>query len=1176
VLRRATALWLGLAVCVGLAANAQDDADGLVRPERLTIGTSDQFLGTLSPDGRTLYYASTRNTTTELFAQDLTAGSSSLLFDEGADVTWPRVSADGKHILYISYREDAAGQLCVRELPKGERRCLRGDSGAVQAQWIDARHILLLSRPAQQGDMRVSTVEVDRRLSARTLFDRNLTGPAVSPDGRWLVYTPMERYVERIGPGFAAKAGRALVAQRLDRPTAPPVTLALDAPGLTGQAAFSRDGRWLYFVQFVSDSNQDGTIDASDHGVLFKIAFDAARDDAPNVLTGIAPQQLTDASWNCQYPSPGAQRLIATCSRSGHLDIYGLPLSGMVPEDWGADRLRAELDVTTSAYEQLLLHAQRLQVERDPSQRRSEMISLIRLHLQHDEFDAADFHAKHVAALKDKATSGLGTAMRVLCEYRRALRARERGRLSLDFIPESRKRLIELAASKASSPAGDAMRHILRSEIADVLGDPALARSELEAVVLDGITLTPVLELYVDRADALYRALDEREALLAAYQKLTVHPALSATDRLGFARAAARTLVRGLSRSEAEAALAAVTPPDSDLAFAYELMRAVSAVQDAKPSEEVRERIIALYRRESRPERRRAVILESMQRGWERGAHSLLQRLAELYVDDAPKGTIERRRAARMYRRLVEDRAYTKLSVGKTAEARDDFLAVARRVGSLESWAGYIDQRLKEGAKVEELEAEYGVPGDDKGGKKGNPKTNGGAPNGAVKTDGSTDKNGPVGRFVRAYLLARKLPKLAGAEATRASDQAVALLRGAWSQLKDKPEAVSVMGSVLHERFLHTQDRAAAQRASALYLIALDLGRRNPRYQATLLEQMALLQAQVGNWRIAIDYFDQREKLPFVDNLAGLAHRLIKARTLLHIDREEEAAKLTDEALAIVERTPRMAPFRVLCLDRAALYNLAADRFERALALYEQLLPLVDAEKGPVAARNHLVVHLARAAAALGAKKPQIALETLDSIERDLQTPGIGKTLLWPHATAEQVAWTYRLIASGLRAKAYIALEQPDRAAQALEVRRALYLEQLKRGPVDEHSRSLALVETQLAELALARNDGVTALRKAKAALEQLEPIVKKEGKPYDRDQLDVLWLAAEARISTNAKLKLQLRDRMGKGIEQLAAQADPKRRALLGWLEIYLGLLGKSRGLSAQAVPPAVTPVPQ
>ena len=1139
---------LAIILFVGAVANAQDDADGLARPERLTIGTSDQFLGTLSPDGKTLYYASNRNTTTELYSQELAAGTSSLLFDEGADVTWPRASSDGKQLLYISFREDAAGQLCVRQLPKGERRCLSGSSGAVQAQWVDAQRILLVSRPLTQGDMRVSLVAVGRRLSARTLFDRNLTGPAISPDGRWLVYTPMERYVERIGPGFAAKAGRALVAQRLDRPDLPPVTLALDAPGLTGQGAFSHDGRWLYFVQFISDSNQDGTIDASDHGVLFRVAFDQARDDAPAKLTGSAPVQLTDASWNCQYPSPSAQRLIATCARGGHLDIYGLPLAGMIPEDWNAEKLRGELDVTTSAWEQELLHAQLLQVEHDPSRRRAEMISLIRLHLQHDEFDAATFHAHHVAALKDKATSGLGSAMRILCEHRRALRARERGRLSLDFLPDSKKRLEELAASKASSPAGDAMRHILRSEIADVIGDLPLARSELEAVVVDGVTLAPILELYADRADALYRELDEREPLIAIFERLSAHPALSPTDRLGFARSATRSVTRGLPHAEAERALAQLGTPDSDLAFAVELSGALHAVQDAHPSEQVLERIFALYRRETRPERRRAVVLEAMQRGWEHGAQGLLQRLAELYVDDAPRGSVERRRAARLYRRLVEDRAYSRLGEGKAAEARDDFFAVARRVGSLESWAGYLDQRMREGATVEALEVQYD----------------------ALPPRGDGDKTGPVGRFVRAYLLARKLPKLEGEAAARAGDQAVALLRGAWSQLKDKPEAVSVMGSVLHERFLHTQDRAAAQRASALYLIALDLGRRNPRYQAMLLEQMALLQAQVGNWRIAIDYFDQREKLPFVDNLVGLSHRLIKARTLLHLDREAEAAALTDEALAIAERTPRMAPFRVLCLDRAALYNLAADRFERALALYEKLLPLVDAEKGPAAARNHVVTRLDRAAAALGAKQPQLALDTLAGLERALEAPGLGKILLWPHATAEQVAWTYRLIATGLRAKAHLALGQPARAEAALTERRALYQAELARAPVDEQVRGLALVEAQLAELALARNDGATALTHAKAALDDLDPIVKKEGKPYDRDELDVLWLAAEARISTDAKLKLSLRDRLGSGIQQLGALADPKKRGLLSWLEIYLGMLGKSRGLSAQATPTA------
>jgi tetratricopeptide (TPR) repeat protein len=1132
-----------IAASLGAAALAQDDADGLRRPERLTIGSSDQFLGTLSPDGQTLYFTSNRNTTSELFSQGA-AGTAKLLFDEGADVSWPRVSPDGKNILYVSFREDATGQLCVRALPKGDRRCVAGAPGAVQAEWIDARRMLLVFRPSTQSDMRVSIVSLDgRKLRADRVFDRNLTSPKVSPNGRWLVYTPVERYVERIGPGFAAKAGRELQVQRLDHPELPPVTLSLDVPGLTGQPEFAVDGRSLYFVQFMSDSNQDGVIDAGDHGVLFRVPFEQSADDAPQKLAGVSPQQLTDAAWNCQYPSANRQKLIATCTRGTHLDVYGLPLDGVVPTDWTAAQLSAELDVATNPNELLLLHGQLMRVSTDPTLRRSESVAMIRLHLDRYEFDAAEFLAKHLAQIKDKATSGLGSAMRVLCAHRRALRARERGHLSLDFLADSRKRLDELDGAKKGktySPGGAAAHHIVRSEIADLIGDKSLARSELEAVVLDGITAPAVLELYADRADAFYREVDEREPLFAALRALSEHPAPSDADRLGYARRAARSLSRGLPLAESNDALRKVqAPADSDLAFAIELRLLLGEVQGAVVPGELLQRILALYARDKRPDRRRLVMLEAVQRGWEKQARGLVEKLAERYVDDAPKGTIERRRAARLYRRLIEDRAYTELDQKKDAAARDDFHAVARRVDSLESWAGYLDRRVREGATIEQLEAEYA-------------KESGG-------------KNGPVARFVRAYMLARKLPKLEGKAGDKAAEEAVALIRGAWPQLKDRVEAVSVLGAVWHERFLRTGDRAFAQRATALYLIALDVAKNNPRYKSMLLEQLGLVQAQVGNWRIALDYFDQREKLPTVDKSIGVTHRLMKARTLLHLDREGDAAKLADEALAMAEGNDKLKQYVPICRDRAALYNLAADKYERAIALYEASLPTVDADKSRTGPRNRLVVRLARAAAALGAGRPQIALDTLAGVGDTLKTPGIERTLVWPHSTERQVMNTYRLISSGLRAKAYLALDRYVDAQRELEARRNVFAEKLKREKVDGNIRALALVDSQLAEVTLLRKEANAALGHVKNALEELDPLVKKDDKPYDRDQLDLMWLAVEVRMLTDARFKLHLHDRMEKGIAALAAEGEPKRRGLQSWLEIYLGLLGPRRQTSAK-----------
>ncbi|MGZ3427180.1 MAG: TolB family protein, partial [Polyangia bacterium] len=232
--RAATGLALVLAAFVAADARAQDD-DVVQRPERMTAGVSDQLLGQLAPGGRMLYFVSNRNTINELYRQEQASSGAKLLFDEGADVTWPRVSPDGKRILYISFHDDASGRLCVRDLPDRKRRCWEDAGSALQAQWIDNGRIALVSRDSVQGDLRLILVDVGRKLSGRTLVQRNLTSPAVSPDGRWIVYVPVQRYVERVGPGFAARAAARLAAMRLDRPGDPPQPLALDLPGLTGQ-----------------------------------------------------------------------------------------------------------------------------------------------------------------------------------------------------------------------------------------------------------------------------------------------------------------------------------------------------------------------------------------------------------------------------------------------------------------------------------------------------------------------------------------------------------------------------------------------------------------------------------------------------------------------------------------------------------------------------------------------------------------------------------------------------------------------------------------------------------------------------------------------------------------------------------------------------------------------------
>ncbi|QRN95861.1 PD40 domain-containing protein [Archangium violaceum] len=1127
---------LALAVLLAGGAWAQDDENdaGLRTPSRLTVGVGDQFLGQLAPDGNTLIFVSNRNIATEIYVQDVEQGRERRLFDEGADVTWPRISPDGKHLLYISFRNQASGQLCVRELPGAEgRRCLEEETSALQAEWIDASHIALVSRATIQGDLRLSRVAVERELSVRPLLERNLTSPTISPDGRWLVYVPVERSVQQVGPGFAARASPHLEALRLDLPGAAPIPLALDLPGQTGQPVFALDGRSLYVVQFFTDSNEDGVIDASDSGVLFRVPFSAEREDAPELAAASSPDQLTSESWNCEYPAPAAASLIATCSRDRSLDVYQLPLDGQVPSSWDVPRLNEELKMVGRRADLLLLYRQRLLREARPKPRRLLMMRLSQLHLAFEDFDAAEFYARHMCSVNDPATAGLAEPLQLLIDHRRAMKEHERGRMVDELIDAERQRMAALEPAAAPSPPSAVFQHVVRSELAEAAGDFTLARQELEAAQVTDTTPRAVLEAYFEQADALYRKLDDREALVEAGRRLSMNKAFRDDDQLDFARAAVRALYRGRPYAEADAAMVqalASAPAGSAYAFALELGRHVNALHEERPPRPVRDALIAFYRQQKDPLRRRALVQDAVERAAGLGADGVLEALATVYVDDAPPGTEERRRAERLFRRAMLGRAYRRLGRQRLDEARADFDLVTQRTGSLESAVESMSLRLRAGVSPEVVEKEV--------------------------TTTSASMARPLAHFVKAYLTARQLPKLDDRAHAQAVAAAVKELRASWQELKNQRAVHALYGAIQHEDFLRGRAPSAAERANRHYLIALDLVRNNVRYRAMILGALGLLHTQVGNFHIALGYLEQRDKLPYVDNAAGLAVSLARARALLHVGREEESAQAADQALAMVDATPKLARFLTLALDRAALYNLAAGRFERALALYDRELPTV--ETGPSDAeglRNRFVVRLARCAAALGAGHPQRALEDLDRVERDLATPAMQATLKWAHATPQHVQRSYRIIAAGLRANAETRLGHLDAAARALEQRRALFLEQFAESDRDEDIRAVTLAEMRLAENAVDRQDTARAALWLGKAIEHADTLMERTHAPVDAGQLDVLWFAAQLHSDGNTQVPFDVPRRLDQAQRSLIDRRDPSWRSYLAWFEIYLAL---------------------
>jgi hypothetical protein len=1121
---------IALALAGGAARADNVDDDDLRRPERLTVGVADDLLGQLGHDGKTLYFVSNRDTTNQLFAQDLASGRASPLFDDGADVTWPRVSPDGRHILYVSFRDTASGELCVRRLPKGDdRRCLTGTSAALQAEWVDPQRILLVARQSIRGDLAVLDVRIGGgTLVARPFLDRNMTSPAVSPDGRWLVYVPVARTVASVGPAFAAHAAQELEVTPIGNPAATPTKLTLHLPGQTGQPAFARDGRTLFIVQFFTDTNHDGNVDASDHGILFRVPL--------SFETGVpvagTPEQLTETTWNCEYPAPFFDRLIATCSEDASLDVYSMPLDGEVPASWTIPMLVNAIDDADTLVQEQLLTSRLLTRETTLRGRRRAMLALAMNHLAREEFRAAEYYAEQVATVGDDSTAGISHPLRVLIEQRRADRRREQGRLLEGYRRESQARLDTLHADKAESPMAEDLIHLARSEIYGALGDMGKARVELELVTVDETTPPSIVEAYYRRADALYRLLDDPDALVHACRALGQNRGLRPDEQLRYARAAVRAMVRGGPYAEVDARLAqeraGVSPQEGELAFALDVARNVLAIRGPQTPPAVGDALLALYAAQTRPGRRRVLIVDAVQRADDLDADDVLDALAQRDIHDVKRGTHERGEAEDVYEHVILERAYERVAAKNYAGARADFDAVVEQTGSLSAVVGGIDMSLKLGDKAAAIEARYA----------------------------GRSLPASLERFAVAYVTARELPRLEGSAHTAAAAKALAALDASSSELKEERLAQALYGALLHEEYLQTGELATAERANIHYLVALELVAEEPRFRAMVLGQLGLLHTDVGNYRIALGYFLERDKIPYTDDSEGLDVLLSKAQALLHVGRDAEAATAADAGLAMIARNKKLEGYRLLALDWAAVDHLSAGHYERALALYDEEMPLLDAEKIPLAERNRIAARVSRAAAAVGAHKPARAIADLDYVDARLRDPSVTKTLVWSHAGAEQVARAYGIITAGLRAEANGELGRLDAQAEATARRRTMLDEELQKSQRPEVEEDVMLAEAQLALNASQRKDAAAAGDWLSRALARADKLRSRANGVSDRTQLDVLRLAAEVAVSMAGAQVPDLPKRLEAASVELASRRDPALRSYQGWFEIYETLL--------------------
>jgi hypothetical protein len=1179
-----------------VAAAPTPNATSIIEPERITAGSADQFLAVLDPAGERLVWVSNENATNELFGLEFSTRVPQRLFDDAADATIPRVSPDGKRLLYLSFRSAATGELCVRDLKKSglqisDRKCLAPSGrNVMQALWeANSKTALVVSREGLSGeiDLRRFTVEgFGGDDKGELIVKRDLSSPALSPDGKWLLYVPVRRAganaaptvnapkaelnaPNTIAPGNAGpspvRANRLLGLIQLGGKGAKPAEprdLGFALPGLPGFPAFSPDGSFVYFVQYLNDTNFDGVVDANDRAVLFRAPFDSS---AENPLDTTHAEQLTSADWDCQYPFPGKERLIATCLNSGSLDIYSLPLDGVIPRVWGREQVLQELTTNRSPWQRLHLYTRMLELDDSDPYRALHLKRIIEMHLQMREYQSAGFYSgqlERLAAGKGAVEPwpeehGIGQAMHELARHRRSLSSLGEGQATQAVEDAMHERVTKLKPLVGSPlPAVSELASLVESEIDDVLGQKALALARLEAVRerINERTRPVVLHLYGQRARELFESLGEREKLLQADLLLSQHAALEPSEQVTHAEDHLRDLLRGRAREDQKKLLdeaAKKLPAGSNAAFAVELEQTLQPLR-AENQLEIEQQIFALMEKNPAYERGRIIVQQTVARARAANSEVLWYDVAEKWTKAVSKQNTDRKRTEAIFKRVATERAYIEWARGDLAQAETHFDAVTRHTSSLEAYAGGIDTQLLAGKPPAQIEA-------------------------ALRDRFAAAPGSPELLFSLSYLGARKLPAEPDANTlAKKAEEAKVRLKSALQVLPNSIPIHYLWAYLRHEEYLRTGESATALRANAHYQVVVDLARDEPRYRAAALSGLGFLHAQLGNHAMANNFLEEREKLPFANPSSQLAVCMQRARSLLHADRGPEAAAESDRCVALIDKTPALARFLPYALDRAALHHLDAgepllsqDRYDRLETLLKSGSANVQVDA--IARRNQFVIYLARASMELSLQAPTDALESLDLADALFHLPGNIETLESTYAaknspdafTQADLTEDYEALLTGLRARALTAQGKFEEAKAPTERRLVLMQQRSKRDgqkpAAADDQRFMALIDLNLAVAAYKKGDVPGAIARIELGLLAGDDLAKRTATPLHHVIIALLALYAEMHFAGQVPLKglkMDLPGRLSRAYAEMVDHPQPRFEGDRAQFSIYLNRL--------------------
>lgn len=969
---------LSLAPAVSLAKSSADlaQAVSLVAMRKMTIGPSDHLGAQVDVKGEYLYFVRSENLAQRLMRQNLKTGQVETFLSESVDRKDPVLSPDASHLAYVSFADDARGDICFVRLIRDRAQTLLPEtcfsdrsSSDSQPFWLNDAEVAFVSENVSEPRrVRLRSFSLESELdgasvqSASTLVKGAFASPSASPDGRLIVAVQSTDRPEQAS---------SLVFLRLqDRFK---LSVRLELPGRSAFPRFSKDGRHLYFSQFFSDTNRDRVINGSDHGILFRLDLSALDSwfkagEAPWVY----PEQLTSVSENCSFPVPGSSHLYTTCAFEGSLDIYRLPLSGVVPAGWQKSQL-------SSAYRAARRYQDRLLVLNHLIRRRSSVQAL-------QEVDPYLRLVGNFSAIKDQAAAlfylrrlqenvelkkklagqlaGLMFGLEVFLSLQREAALIPPGAVPLSFRKTVDQQTDRLAgATTEQRPSVRKLQPVLRlyGEFLKQTRSPVESLDALLALPDQDWLKTPIgraigFQIYDELRVALrvqqLAAGDEAvKKLLKLNSRLQVaakgreqEAVFYAYQGLGLVDEAFR---RGTSSTSKESqgiepvlqekiqlieGLTSLPGLPEVLVKLYETEKALlrfllvpvdNAEERQAAYKKVNEQIQSLKDRYHglRAALTRATLLLN------RSADAdFLGYIASDWTRYAPAGDSEFAYARENSLAVTLDHAYRAWAKEDLKAAARQFFASMRATDDFESHYGYITSFLRMGLEAQ-LDKEYDFAQ-------------------------NASRASPKAALVYAEVI-RALKRPDPMSPEELADRKKSL-KGLLSERSTEPLLHQLIGFLAMNQLLDQRagldlPRRLGEEAHKHFMLAYDLGRSRLRVRAPALVNLGVLHLTLRNYGLAYGFLKERDELdvePLFPSVAQLVHfRYLYARSLYYTSRYTQAAQQVRKATLALKKakksgkTQGLPPnIELVLLEKQAFYLVSDADYPSAGKLYEEVL----------------------------------------------------------------------------------------------------------------------------------------------------------------------------------------------------------------------------------------------